>query len=148
MTNANMLAETTFPAATAPLAPPRGGRRVFRRIGAVLGGFFTVAALSVAADAVMHATGVFPPVPTRMEGSLFVLAAGYRALFGVLGGYVTARLAPDRPVKHALALGLLGVVVGTAGAAAMWEYGPNWYSLAVIAIAPPTAWLGGRLGAR
>ena len=39
-------------------------------------------------------------------------------------------------------------MLSVAGAAAMWAYGPAWYSLAIIAISFPCAWAGGRLHAR
>ena len=120
-------------------------RITLRRIGAVLAGLLAIVILSTAADAVLHATGVYPPFPERMADALFVLATAYRIVFGVLGGYVTARLAPDRPMRHALILGGIGLVISTAGAAAMGEYGPAWYALAIIAICLPCAWAGARL---
>lgn len=126
-------------AASAPRATP------LRRIGAVLGGLLTIVLLSTATDGVLHATGVYPPPRQPMSDGLFALATGYRVVYGVLAGYVTARLAPDRPMRHALALGWIGVVVSVAGAIAMWAYGPAWYSLVIIAIALPCAWAGGRL---
>jgi len=64
-------------------------------------------------------------------------------VFGVFGCYVAARLAPARPLAHALVLGGIGVVLSTIGAVGMWEAGPAWYSLAIIGIALPSAWLGG-----
>jgi hypothetical protein len=36
-------------------------------------------------------------------------------------------------------------VLRRIGAVVMWDAGPAWYSLAVIAIAMPCAWAGGRL---
>jgi hypothetical protein len=42
-----------------------------------------------------------------MGDALFLLATAYRIVYGVAGSYVTARLAPDRPMQHALALGML-----------------------------------------
>jgi hypothetical protein len=56
-------------------------------------------------------------------------------------------------MQHALALGVLGLVVSIAGTVATWnkgpEFGPKWYPLSLIAIAMPCAWVGGRLlGAR
>jgi hypothetical protein len=122
-------------------------RRVLRRIGAVLAGLLAIFVLSTATDVALHAAGVFPPWGARMSDSLFLLALSYRIVYGVAGCYIAARLAPDRPMQHALALGAVGVVFSTAGAVAMWDAGPGWYSLAVIAIAPPCAWAGGRLGA-
>lgn len=49
-----------------------------------------------------------------MSGGLFALAATYRILFTVLGGYVTARLAPSKSLEHALVLGSIGSVLALA----------------------------------
>ena len=125
-----------------------GTPRTLRRIAAVVSGFLVLAILSTATDALLHATGVFPPVGQPMASSLFLLATAYRIIFGVLGSYVTARLAPYRPMQHALILGVVGVVLSTAGAVAMWDAGPAWYSLAIIAIALPCAWAGAKLRLR
>ena len=122
-------------------------RRVLRRIGAVLAGLLAIFVLSTATDVALHATGVYPPWSERMSDALFLLALAYRIVYGVAGCYIAARLAPDRPMQHALALGAVGVVFSTAGAVAMWDAGPAWYSLGVIAIAIPCAWAGGKLGA-
>ena len=134
--------------ATATLPTARTTSRLaLRRVGAVFGGLLTIVVLSTATDAVLHATGVYPPFPQRMADELFLLATAYRIVFGIAAGYVTARLAPDQPMRHALVLGAIGVLLSTAGAAAMWEFGPGWYSLAIIAIALPCSWAGARLRA-
>lgn len=125
----------------------QGPRRVLRRVGAVLAGLVAIFVLSIATDAALHAAGVFPPWEVRMSDALFLLALSYRIVYGVAGCYLAARLAPDRPMLHALALGAVGLVFSTAGAVAMWDAGPAWYSLAVIAIALPCAWAGGKLAA-
>jgi hypothetical protein len=39
-------------------------------------------------------------------------------------------------------------VLGTIGAVVMWDAGPAWYSIAIILIALPCAWVGGTLVAR
>lgn len=126
----------------------REGGSTGRSMGAVVAGLLTIVLLSTAVDAVMHATGIYPPVPERMSDALFGVATAYRIGFGVLGSYVTARLAPRRPMKHALVLAGIGTVLSTAGAVAMWEFGPGWYSLAVIAMSLPCAWIGARLHLR
>jgi hypothetical protein len=120
-------------------------RRVLRRIGAVLAGLLAIFILSIGTDVALQATGVFPPFGQPMVDALFLLALAYRIVYGAAGCYIAARLAPDRPMQHALALGVVGLVLSTAGAVAMWDAGPAWYSLAVIAIALPCAWVGGRL---
>ena len=129
-------------------APPTGQtrpRRTLRRVAAVCAGLVAIFAVTTATDAVMHASGVFPPVGQPMGHGLFLLATAYRIVFGVFGCYLAARLAPDRPMQHALILGFIGLVLSTAGAVAMWDAGPGWYPLAIIAISVPCAWLGGRL---
>ncbi|MGH7549116.1 MAG: hypothetical protein ACREMM_13245 [Gemmatimonadales bacterium] len=122
---------------------------ILRRIGAVLAGVLVVVIPSVGTDAVLHATGVYPPSGQPMDDALFLLATAYRLVYGVAGGYIAARLAPDRPVSHALALGVVGLVLSTAGALATWnrgpEFGPKWYPLALIVTAIPCAWAGGKL---
>ena len=124
-------------------------RRVLRRAGAVLAGLLAVIILSIGTDAVLHATGVFPPWGQPMAGALFLLATAYRTVYSVAGGYIAARLAPDRPMTHALALGVVGLAVSSAGAVVTWgrgpAFGPHWYPLALIALAMPCAWAGGIL---
>jgi hypothetical protein len=120
-------------------------RRTLRSVGAVVAGFLTIAVLSTATDTVLHLIGVYPSLGQTMSDALFVLALSYRIVYGVAGCYVAAWLAPDHPMRHAAILGAVGVILSTAGAIAMWDAGPSWYSLAVIGIALPCAWAGGRL---
>lgn len=126
----------------------RDPRRTLRSTGAVLAGLVAIVLLSTAADAVLHATGVYPPFPQRMGDAGFALATAYRIVFGIAGCWLTARLAPHAPMRHALVLGGIGTLLSIAGAAAMWAYGPAWYSLAIIAISLPCAWAGAKLHAR
>ena len=127
-------------------------RRMFRSIGAVAAGLVAVVVLSIGTDAVMHATNIFPPSGERMTDGLFALATAYRSIYAIVGGYIAARLAPARPMKHALVLGFIGVLSGTAGLLATWnagpELGPKWYPIALVVTALPCAWLGGRLRKR
>jgi len=118
----------------------------------VAAGLVTVVALSMLTDMLMHAVGALPGFGEPMGHGHALLALGYRIAYGVVGGYVTARLAPEAPVKHAVWLGVVGLVVGIAGALATWgkgpQFGPGWYAIGVFAIAIPTAWYGGRLRER
>ena len=127
----------------------RPQRRVLRRIGAVFAGLLAVVILSTATDAVLHATGVFPPPGQPMVDALWLLATAYRIVYGVAGGYITARLAPDRPMLHALILGAVGVAASVAGVVATWNmgpaFGPKWYPLGLVALALPCSWAGAKL---
>ncbi|WP_437961134.1 hypothetical protein WME76_16895 [Sorangium sp. So ce119] len=120
-------------------------RTTLRSVGAVLGGLLATVILTTAVDLALHASGVFPPHGERMSDALFVLALAYRIVLNTAGGHVAARLAPARPMRHALALGAVGLALATLGAVVMWELGPAWYSLANIAIALPCAWAGARI---
>ncbi len=124
-------------------------RHIGRSIGAVLAGFLAVVILSLGTDMALHATGVFPPLGQRMADALLLLATAYRTVYGVAGSYITARLAPDRPMQHALAGGAIGLVVSIVGAAVTWNkgpaFGPHWYPLALVVLAMPQAWAGGKL---
>ena len=125
---------------------------ILRSIGAVLAGFFATFILSIATDLVLHAVGVFPPWGQSMSDALFVLAMFYRTIYTIGGGYVTARLAPNKPMSHALILGVIGLLAAIAGTVATWnkgpEFGPKWYPLALVALAIPSVWFGGRLAQR
>jgi len=126
-----------------------GRPRVGRSMGAVLAGVLTVVALDTGIDAVMHATGVYPPLGQPMAATLFLLAMAYRAVDGIAGSYIAARFAPRRPMRHALILGVLGIIVSTIGAVLTWNrgpaFGPHWYPVALIVMAIPGAWVGGKL---
>jgi hypothetical protein len=127
----------------------RSPRRLGHSVGAIFAGFVAVVVLSLGTDAALHATGVFPPWGLTMSDALFLLATVYRAAYGIVGSYVTARLAPYRPMLHAMVGCAVGMVVAIAGAAATWnrgpEFGPHWYPIALIVLGPPTAWVGGRI---
>jgi hypothetical protein len=123
-------------------------RNILRSTGAVLAGFFVVVVLSLATDQLLHVLNVYPPWGQPMhDPSLNLLALSYRIVYTVLGSYITARLAPRNPMRHALILGVVGFVVGSAGAIATlpMKLGPNWYPIAIALTALPCAWLGGVL---
>ena len=128
--------------------PPR---RIGRSIGAILAGVVVGIVLSLGTDIVLHVIGVFPPWGQSMVGfdGPLLLATVYRAIYGVAASYVIARLAPDRPMAHALVGGVLGLAAGILGAVLTWNkgpaFGPHWYPIALIVLAMPQAWVGGQL---
>ena len=134
------------PGLTEAREPARGG--VLRSAGAVLAGLAFIVVTSTITDQVLHSTGVYPPVGQRMSDGLFVLATAYRVVFAVAGCWLTARLAADRPMWHAMMLAIVGLVISTAGAVYALQHpelGPAWYPLGLIATTLPCAWLGARL---
>jgi hypothetical protein len=135
----------------AAMIETRPPRRIGRSIGALLAGMLVGIVLTIGTDIVLHVTGVFPPWGQSMVGfdGALLLATAYRTVFGVVGSYIIARLAPSRPMQHALVGGVVGLVVSIVGAAVTWNkgpaFGPHWYPLALIVLAMPQAWVGGKL---
>jgi hypothetical protein len=134
-------------------APKAARSTVWRSVLAVLAGLVVNALLSTATDLLLVATGVFPPLadfgrPELFSDSMLMLALAYRTAFGVLGCWLTARLAPTRPMAHSLSLGTIGFAIGVIGAIAAWGAWTSWYSLAIIAVTLPSAWLGARIARR
>lgn len=129
-----------------PAAPPRIGRS----IAAVVIGFVVTAVLSLATDQVLHVLKVYPPWGQPMhEPSLNALALGYRIVFTIFGCWLTARLAPRNPLKHAMILGSIGFVISTIGSIVavtqMGNLGPSWYPILLTVSSLPCAWIGGKL---
>jgi len=126
-------------------------RRLGHSAAAVAVGFFAVVVLSIVTDQILHVFRIYPPWGQPMhEPALNFLALSYRVVYTVAGMYLTARLAPHAPMRHALIGGAIGTVVAAAGAVAMipLNLGPVWYPLALVVTALPLAWLGGALHLR
>ena len=125
--------------------------RVLRSIGAVLAGMIVGIALTLGTDELLHLTHVFPPWGDSMVGydGALLLATVYRTIYGIAASYITARLAPRRAMLHAMVGGVLGLLASIVGAVATWNkgpaFGPHWYPLALVVLALPSAWAGGKL---
>ena len=126
-------------------APPRN---LLRSTLAVIAGFAVIFVLSLGTDQLFHTLGVYPPWGQPMrETGLNLLALSYRLVYDTFGCYLTARLAPRHPMRHALVLGGIGFVLsslGVAGAIAQ-DLGPAWYPILLALSSWPSAWLGGLL---
>ena len=118
-----------------------------KSIWAVVAGVLVIIVVTTLVDIVLHATGVFTPMDQPINDSLALLATSYRIVISVGGAWLTARLAPDRPMKHAMILGYVGTVLGLIGLVTTWNLGlgPRWYPIAVAALAIPQCWAGGRI---
>ena len=120
---------------------------ILKSIGAVLAGAIVGIVLSLGTDILLRQLHIFPPLTQPMTDSrLLALATVYRTIYGVAGAYVTAWLAPSRPMLHALILGILGELASIAGLIGTWNdtstYGPHWYPIALVVLALPPALLG------
>ena len=118
-----------------------------KSIWAVLAGVLVIIVVTTLVDIVLHATGVFPPMDQPINDALALLATSYRIVISVGGAWLTARLAPVRPMKHAMIVGYVGIVLGLVGVVATWNMGlgPRWYPISVTVLAVPQCWIGGKI---
>ncbi len=118
-----------------------------RSIWAVAAGVIFIVGVTTLVDIALHAAGVYPPMDKPIGNRLALLATSYRIVISIAGAWLTARLAPEEPMKHALWLGYVGVVLGLVGLAATWNLGlgPRWYPIALVVLAIPQCWAGGRI---
>ena len=110
-------------------------------------GVLVVVVVTTLVDIVLHSAGVYPPLNQPIDNRLALLATAYRVVIGVYGAWLTARLAPSRPMKHAMILAGIGVVLGLVGVVTTWNsgLGPRWYPIALVVLAIPQSWVGARL---
>jgi hypothetical protein len=119
---------------------------VLKSIGAILAGFLVGGGLSVVTDTVLEALHVFPPLG---EGFfipwMIALAIVYRTAYNVFGCYITAALAPNKPMLHVMIIGVVGFILTIIGTVVNADKGPLWYGITLAVLALPSAWLGARL---
>jgi len=116
---------------------------VLKSIGAVAAGLIAVIILSNGTDILLESSGIFPPVEEQLKHGF--TTTWMLLLFMVIGGYITAWLSPNRPMRHALILGLIGMVLGILGAIAAWGVAPPWFLIMITVLGLPAVWLGGKL---
>jgi hypothetical protein len=116
-----------------------------KSIGAVLAGMIAGAVLSIATDYILEKTGVFPdPQYGLFVWWMLLIALVYRSIFTIVSGFITAWLAPNNPVRHAIILGAIGVGVTLVGSVVNWDKSAAWYPLVLIVITFPCTWMGGK----
>jgi hypothetical protein len=117
-----------------------------RSIVAVTTGLVLVAGFGLGTDALLRLTA--PGGAAGVTGEVVLLmTAALGALYAVCGCYLAARLAPSRPMLHALGLGLL-VLALAATTAAVRDGRPAWHHAVALPLILPAAWFGGRLRER
>lgn len=117
---------------------------IFKSIGAVVAGFVTIVILSVATDFLFEKLGVFPH-QQLFAAWMLGIALAYRSVFTVVGGYVTASLAPKNSMRQVYVLMMLVFVGSVVGVIAGWGLGNQWYPISLAITGPLFVWVGGRL---
>lgn len=125
-------------------------KQTWRSTGAVVAGLLFIIIVTTLVDILLHVVHVYPPMGEPMNDTLAVVASSYRLVISIAGAWLTARLAPERPLRHALILGVIGTILGTLGAVQTWNLGlgPHWYAVSLAVLAIPQCWFGGWLRVR
>ncbi len=121
-----------------------------RSIVAIVIGFVLIGALAVGADAAFHVLrpGYFTADGGTTTPVALLIMLAYVFVFATLGCYITGRLAPNRPLRHAMILGVLGLVFNVVGTIRLWHTAPAWYHVAALLMVLPAAYLGGFIAER
>jgi hypothetical protein len=121
---------------------------VLKGIGAILAGIVFIVVTHTATDFVLEKLGIFTPPDQGFHTTWMVVTATiYRSIYTVAGGYLTAALAPNRPMRHVMILGIIGTAAGIFAAIVTipMQIAPAWYPIALAVLALPCTWLGGKL---
>jgi hypothetical protein len=129
-----------------PPAPPP----MTRSILVVVGAFLLVGALIVGTTTAV--TGAAPQYfgeggSTRHAGVLLLMQL-YVFVYATLGCWLAARLAPSKPMRHAMVVGWLGLAYNVVGTYFAWGLYPAWSNVLGLLLVMPAAYLGGLLAAR
>jgi len=116
-------------------------------VWAVFAGFAAVFILSVVTDVILESSGIFPPQnhPEAYVWWMLLVALIYRTAYAVVGGYIVAKLAPSKPMKHVKILAVIGTVAATLGLLANLDKGNLWYPFLLALFSYPSVWYGGKL---
>lgn len=113
---------------------------------AVLAGWASVGVLVVATDFFLSQAYPGDYTPGRMAPDrLAAVSLATSTVWSVLGGWVTARMAPLRPWVHILGLLIWGELLGGLSAAMTWGQTQLWYQVGLLALWTPAVALGGWL---
>jgi hypothetical protein len=121
---------------------------VLKGIGAILAGMIFIGVFHAGTDFVLEKLGIFTQPSEGFHTPWMVVTATiYRCFFTVIGGYITAALAPNPRMRYVMILGVIGLLLCIAGAIVTipMRIAPAWYPIALAVTAFPCTWLGGLL---
>jgi hypothetical protein len=121
-------------------------KSILKSIGAIIVGFALGAILSIGSDFLLDKLGIISLDNFKQTSiGLIYIVIIYRFIFNAAGCYLTAKLAPNHPMKHVIIIGIVGTVLSIFGALVMWDKAIPFYNISIVLISLPSAWLGGKL---
>lgn len=119
-----------------------------RSILAFLAAIAATFALSYGTDAILIAANMMESDALPESVAVVTLIIAYRTAYNVLGSYIVAKLAPKRPMLHAMILGIFGIIGSLSIMISQPDYGPAYYPIILSLLALPSVWAGVKLAER
>lgn len=121
--------------------------KALRSVLAVVAGFLVIGALAFGTGKLMQTTwpAQHDAAGTPTTTLMMIVQLFYVGVYATFGCWLAARLAPGRPMLHALVLGALGLALNIPSAIVMRDSAPAWYLAAGVVTTMLWAWLGGRI---
>jgi hypothetical protein len=119
---------------------------VFKSFGAILVGIIIIFVFSIGTDVVLEKAGYLNIEHfSSNTGGIIIFAIICRCIYFIAGSFITAKLAPGRPLLHAMILGIIGFLLGMVGLIMSWDKAPHWFPVTLTFLPLPCAWIGGKL---
>ncbi|WP_460469836.1 hypothetical protein [Emticicia fontis] len=120
-----------------------------KSIGAIVAGFLISRILSGFTTYLLSKNGIFINESNESPWLVPILFFLWHKIYGVVGSYLGAKLAPKEPMAHALIIGCLHLVLSLISYLYVWQTRPSgsfsWYPILALVLILPCAWLGGKL---
>ncbi|MGD1070413.1 MAG: hypothetical protein ABSB15_09755 [Bryobacteraceae bacterium] len=119
--------------------------RILRTIASVILGYVAIGVLVFGTDQIFAA--VVPGFKSLAILPLYYYAISLitDSVYSLFGGWLCARLAPARPMLHAITLIVCGEVIGIGTQVMLWNTVPHWFGLSLVVLFAPAVWIGAKL---
>ncbi len=124
------------------------GKTIGRSIVAFLAAIAVTFILSYATDAALVAANIMESGVLPESVAIVMLIIAYRTAYNILGAYIVAKLAPKRPMAHAMVLAALGIIGSLSAMATMSDSDQYYYPIILSVLVLPSTWLGAKLATR
>ena len=124
--------------------------KALRSVLAVVAGFLVIGVLAFGTGKVMQSASPaqFDAAGNPTTTVMMIVQLLYVGVYATFGCWLAGRLAPSRPMLHALVLGVLGLALNIPSAMSLRDTHPTWYLAAGILSTMLWAWLGGTIAER
>ena len=124
--------------------------KVLRSVLAVVAGFLVIGALAFGTGKLLQSSSPaqFDAAGAPTTVAMMLVQLLYVGVYATFGCWLAGRLAPGRPMLHALAVGVLGLALNVPSALMLRDTHPTWYLAAGVLTTMLWAWLGGRIAER